>query len=79
MSKYGYLEVFQKVLGIRDNESRLYLLTYAPNKDSDQSAHQRCLITTAIHLSAYRYVDDVDCREFKHEIKVNSTICRSVN
>ena len=25
MSKYGYLEVFSESLGIRDNESRLYL------------------------------------------------------
>ena len=24
MSRYGYLEVFQRVLGIRDNENRLY-------------------------------------------------------
>ena len=26
MSKYGYLEVFQRVLQLRDNESRLYLI-----------------------------------------------------
>ena len=26
MSKYGYLEVFRESLGIRDNESRLYMI-----------------------------------------------------
>ena len=28
MSKYGYLEVFQRVLRLRDNESRLYIYIY---------------------------------------------------
>ena len=28
MSRYGYLEVFQTVLGIRDNKSRLHLLKW---------------------------------------------------
>ena len=27
MSRYGYLEVFQRVLGLRDDESRLYIPT----------------------------------------------------
>ena len=26
MSRYGYLEVFSESLGIRDNESRLYVI-----------------------------------------------------
>ena len=32
MSKYGYLEVFQRSLRLRDNESRLYSEVYTDTK-----------------------------------------------
>ena len=66
MSMYGYLEVIQRVLGIRDNKSRLYVILHYENMLYNFDSFKPHFYTvklefTGVYIIFLIFAQNIDC------------------